>query len=169
MFSQLFAPLVFMIFDNPSNRKLVFHRSHGITFNTFCACFFDFISSVIFDMIFSTFEAIFVSISRQKTIKNSSWKSLFFWLRKKSHRSCFLQFWTLFGVIFGSLLLDFRVPFFIVFYGGRRRRRAAPGTANGVCTAEATESRAHRAEPVQIFLCDVIDVFSRRERRGTLG
>ena len=50
MVLQLFAPLVFMIFDNPSNRKLVFHRSRGITFNTFCFCFFDFISSVIFDI-----------------------------------------------------------------------------------------------------------------------
>ena len=129
MFSQLFAPLVFMIFDNLSNRKLVFHRSHGITFNTFCACFFDFISSVIFDMIFSTFEAILVSILSQKMKKNSSWKSLFFWLRKKSHRICFLHFRTPFGVIFGSLLLDFRVPFFIVFYGGGReafRHRLVP-------------------------------------------
>ena len=92
MFSQLFAPLVLMIFDNPSNRKLVFHRSHGITFNTFCACFFDFISGVIFDMLFSTFEAISVSILRQKTRKNSSWKSLVFWLRKKSAESVFIIF-----------------------------------------------------------------------------
>ena len=107
---------------------LVFHRSRGITFNTFCACFFDFISSVIFDMIFSTFEAISVSVLRQKTIKNSSWKSLVFWLRKKSHRNCFLHFWTLFGIIFGRLLLDFRVPFFIVFYGGGEafRHRLVP-------------------------------------------
>ena len=126
MFSQFFAPLVFMIFDNPSNRKLVFHRSHGITFNTFCACFFDFISSVIFDMIFSTFEAISVSILRKKTRKNSSWKSLVFWLRKKSHRNCFLHFRRLFTVIFGSLLLDFRVPFFIVFYGGGAGSVPAP-------------------------------------------
>jgi hypothetical protein len=36
---------------NFSIRKLVFHRSHGINFNTCCACFFDFISSVIFDKI----------------------------------------------------------------------------------------------------------------------
>ena len=109
-----------MIFDNPSNRKLVFHRSHGITFNTFCAYFFDFISSVIFDMIFSTFEAILVSILRKKTRKNNSWKSLVFWLRKKSHRNCFLHFWMLFGIISGSLLVDFKVPFFIVFYGEGR-------------------------------------------------
>ena len=61
-FSQLFAPVVLMIFDNPSNRKLVFHRSHGITFNTFCACFFDFISSVIFDKISPTFDVMLVSI-----------------------------------------------------------------------------------------------------------
>ena len=115
-----------MIFHNPSIRKLVFHRSHGITFNTFCACFFDFISSSIFDLIFSTFEGILVSILSQKMEKNSSWKSLFFRLRKKSHRSCFLHFRTLFGVIFGSLLLDFRVPFFIVFYGGRAGSVPAP-------------------------------------------
>ena len=127
MFSQLFAPLVLMIFDNPSNRKLVFHRSHGITFNTFCACFFDFISSVIFDMIFLTFEAILVFILRRKTRKNSSWKSLVFWLRKKSRRNCFYNFCPFFGVIFGSLLLDFRVPFFIVFYGGGGGKRSGTG------------------------------------------
>ena len=127
MFSQLIAPLVFMIFDNPSNRKLVFHRSRSITFNRFCACFFDFISSVIFDMIFSTFEAILVSILSQKTIKNSSWKSLVFWLRKKPTETVVLHFGVLFGLICGSLLLDFRVPFFIVFYGGGGGKRSSTG------------------------------------------
>ena len=106
MFSQLFAPLVLMIFDNHSNRKLVFHRSHGITFNTFCACFFDFISSVIFDMIFSTFEAILKSILSKKTRKNSSWKSLVFWLRKKSHRNnLFYFFWCFVESFLGSFWL----------------------------------------------------------------
>ena len=55
MFLQLFAPLVLVILYNPSIRKLVFHRSRGINFNTFCGCFFDFISSVVFDHVFLTF------------------------------------------------------------------------------------------------------------------
>ena len=66
---------------------------------------------------FSTFEAISVSILSQQMEKNSSWKSLVFWLRKKSRRNCFLHFRRLFGVISASLLLDFRVPFFTVFFG----------------------------------------------------
>ena len=55
IFLHLSAPLVLVIFYNPSLRKLVFHRSHCINFNTFSACFFDFISSVIFYKIFLTF------------------------------------------------------------------------------------------------------------------
>ena len=90
MFSQLFAPLVLMVFDNPSNRKLVFHRSHGITFNTFCACFFDFISSVIFDMIFSTFEAISVSILRKKTKKQLVEKLGFLAAKKEPPKQFFI-------------------------------------------------------------------------------
>ena len=79
MLLQLFAPMVLVIFHNPSIRKLVFHRSRGINFNTFCACFFDFILSVIFDKVFSTFEAMLVSIWHHFSEKKMYRK----WLRKK--------------------------------------------------------------------------------------
>ena len=36
--------------------KLVFHRSNGINFNTFCAWLFDFMSSFVFYSIFLDFE-----------------------------------------------------------------------------------------------------------------
>ena len=72
MFLHLCTPLVLVIFYNLSIRKLVFHRSHGINFNTFCAWFFDFISSVIFVRIFLTFEAILVSIWHHFSEKNCS-------------------------------------------------------------------------------------------------
>ena len=123
MFSQLFAPLVFMIFDNPSIRKLVFHRSHGSTFNRFCASFFDFISSVIFDMIFSTFEAILVSILSQKTIKNSSWKSLVFWLRKKEPPKLFFYIFERFLESFlGAFCSTLGCPFSSFSMGGEAFR-----------------------------------------------
>ena len=35
---HLSAPLILVIVCNHSIRKLVFHRSNGINFNTFCAC-----------------------------------------------------------------------------------------------------------------------------------
>ena len=72
MFLHLSAPLILVIFYNLSIWKLVFHRSCDIHFNTFCAWFFDFISSVIFDKIFSTFEAILVSIWHHFSEKNCS-------------------------------------------------------------------------------------------------
>jgi len=72
MFLQLFAPLALVIFYNPSIRKLVFHRSRGINFNTFCGCFFDFISSVVFDHVFLTFGGNLglhlASIFKKKTL-----------------------------------------------------------------------------------------------------
>ncbi len=58
IFLHLSAPLFLVFFCNPSIRKLVFQRYIGINFNRFCACFFDFISSVVFDKIFSTFGGI---------------------------------------------------------------------------------------------------------------
>ena len=122
MFLQLFAPLVFMIFDNPSNRKLVFHRSHGITFNTFCACFFDFISSVIFDMIFSTFEAILVSILSQKRQKNSSWKSLFFGCEKKAANTVVYIFWCFWDAFVGTFCSTLGCPFSSFSMGGGGKR-----------------------------------------------
>ena len=79
MFLQLFAPLVFVILYNFSIRKLVFHRSRGINFNTFCGCFFDFISSVVFDNVFLTFRRNLglhlASIFKKKRFRK--------WLRKK--------------------------------------------------------------------------------------
>ena len=79
MFLHLFAPLALVICYNPSIRKLVFHRSHGINFNTFCACFFDFISSVVFDNVFLTFGGNLglhlASFFRKKRFRK--------WLRKK--------------------------------------------------------------------------------------
>ena len=79
MFLQLFAPLVLVILYNPSIRKLVFHRSRGINFNTFCGCFFDFISSVVFDHVFLTFGGNLglhlASIFKKKRFRK--------WLRKK--------------------------------------------------------------------------------------
>ncbi len=79
MFLQLFAPLVLVIFYNPSIRKLVFHRSRGINFNTFCACFFYFISSVVFDNVFLSFGVNlglhWASFFRKKRFRK--------WLRKK--------------------------------------------------------------------------------------
>ena len=79
MFLQLFAPLVLVIFVNLSIRKLVFHRSRGINFNTFCACFFNFISRVVFDNVFLTFGGNLglhlASFFRKKRFRK--------WLRKK--------------------------------------------------------------------------------------
>ena len=72
MFLHLPAPLVLVIFITIPFENSFFHRSCGIHFNTFCAWFFDFISSVIFDKIFLTFEAILVSILHHFSEKNCS-------------------------------------------------------------------------------------------------
>ena len=118
-----------MIFDNPSNRKLVFHRSHGITFNTFCACFFDFISSVIFDMIFSTFEAILVSILSQKTIKTAHGKAWFFCCEKKATGVVFYIFERFLASFLGAFCSTLGCPFSSFSMGGGReafRHRLVP-------------------------------------------
>ena len=48
IFLYLSAPLVLVIFDNPSIRKRVSCKSKGIKFSTFSAFFVDFVSSSFF-------------------------------------------------------------------------------------------------------------------------
>ena len=56
------APLVLVIFDNPSIRKRVSCKSKGIKFSTFSTCFVDFVSSSFFIGFCDLFEAIWSSI-----------------------------------------------------------------------------------------------------------
>ena len=81
---------------------------------------------ICFSQLLKLFRCPFCSNKQEKTARGKAW---YCWLRKKSRRNCFYNFWTIFGFIFGSLLLDFGVPFFIVFYGGGReafRHRLVP-------------------------------------------
>ena len=58
----LSAPLVLVIFDNPSMRKRVSCKSEGNKFSTFSAFFVDFVSSWSFIRFRDLFEAILGSI-----------------------------------------------------------------------------------------------------------
>ena len=58
----LSAPLVLVIFDNPSMRKRVSCRSEGNKFSTFSAFFVDFVSSSFFVTFRDLFDAILDSI-----------------------------------------------------------------------------------------------------------
>ena len=62
IFLYLSAPLVLVIFDNPSIRKRVSGKSEGVKFRTFSTCFVDFVSSSFFIGFCKFFEAIFGSI-----------------------------------------------------------------------------------------------------------
>ena len=69
---DLSAPLVLVIFYNPSIRKSVSCRSKGIKFSTFSAFFVDFVSSSFFIRICEIFEAILSSIWHNFLEKNPS-------------------------------------------------------------------------------------------------
>ena len=59
IFEYLSAPLVLVVFDNPSTRKRVSCKSKGVKFSTFSTCFVDFVSSLFFYQILCDFfEAI---------------------------------------------------------------------------------------------------------------
>ena len=62
IFLYLSAPLVLVIFDNPSMRKRVSCKSKGNKFSTFSAFFVDFVSSSFFVRFRDLFEAILGSI-----------------------------------------------------------------------------------------------------------
>ena len=62
IFLYLSAPLVLVIFDNPSMRKRVSCKSKGNTFSTFPAFFVDFVSSLFFIRFCDLFEANLGSI-----------------------------------------------------------------------------------------------------------
>ena len=62
IFLYLSAPLVLVIFDNPSMRKRVSCRSEGNKFSTFSAFFVDSVSSSFFMRFCEICEAIWGSI-----------------------------------------------------------------------------------------------------------
>ena len=70
IFFYLSAPLVLVIFDNPSIRKRVSCKSKGIKFSTFSAFFVDFVSSSFFIRFCEIFEAILGSIWHYFSEKN---------------------------------------------------------------------------------------------------
>ena len=69
---DLSAPLVLVIFDNPSIRKRVSCKSRGVKFSTFSTCFVDFVSSSFFIGFCHVFEAIWGSIWHHFREKNLS-------------------------------------------------------------------------------------------------
>ena len=68
----LSAPLVLVIFDNPSIRKRVSCKSKGVKFSTFSTCFVDFVSSSFFIRFCDLFEAIWGSMWHHFREKNHS-------------------------------------------------------------------------------------------------
>ena len=72
IFLYLPAPLVLVIFDNPSIRKRVSCKSKGVKFSTFSTCFVDFVSSSFFNRLCDLFEAIWGSIWHHFSEKNAS-------------------------------------------------------------------------------------------------
>ena len=82
------APLVLVIFDNPSMRKRVSCKSKGNTFSTFPAFFVDFVSSLFFIRFCDIFEAILGSIWHNFLEKNPSGNHFKKWdppTRKRHH------------------------------------------------------------------------------------
>ena len=62
MFSYLSAPLVLVIFCNPSIRKHVFYKSDGSKIKAFSTCFVGFVPSLFFLRFSLIFDAIWGSI-----------------------------------------------------------------------------------------------------------
>ena len=72
MFSYLSAPLVLVIFCNPSIRTHVFRKSDGSKIRTFSTCFVGFVPSLFFLRFSLIFDAIWGSIWHQLWEKNRS-------------------------------------------------------------------------------------------------
>ena len=68
----LSAPLVLVIFDNPSIRKRVSCKSKGINFSKFSTCFVGFVPSLFFLRFSLIFDAILCSVWHQFWEKNPS-------------------------------------------------------------------------------------------------
>ena len=73
---DLLAPLVLVIFGNPSIRKRVSCKSKGVKFSTFSTCFVDFVPSSFFIRFCEFFEAIWGSIWHHFSEKKPFRKSL---------------------------------------------------------------------------------------------